>query len=281
MLDLSDNNMCTISVAGTVTNFAYLILFKTREVNNNPCEYQLHRHSVSFFTLKLVLISDSSERVCIENCNISMGHDAVVLKSGWDEYGIAYGKATSLVHVRRARLQSSSGSGIAFGSEMSGGISSILVEHLQVHDSATGIELKTAKGRGGYIKDIFVSHVYMENVQNGIKATGQCTSHPDDGFDPHALPVVSNITFRDIVGVNITTAGIFSGIDESPFTSLCLSNVSFSVTSDPSSSWICTNVVGSSIDVSPEPCPELQNSSSTPSSDCFVFSHPNSQVAVL
>ncbi|KAL0435924.1 UNVERIFIED_CONTAM: putative polygalacturonase [Sesamum radiatum] len=171
--------------------------------------------------------------------------------------------------------------GLAFGSEMSGGISSVLAENLHVHDALIGVELKTARGRGGYIQDIFVSDVHMENVQQGIKVTGQCTSHPDDGYDPHALPVVSDITFTDVVGVNITTAGIFSGIDESPFTSLCLSNLSFNVTADPSTSWVCANVLGSSVNVWPEPCPELQNSSSSPSSDCFISSHPNSQVAVL
>lgn len=227
------------------------------------------------------VVPDSSDHVCIENSNISMGYDAVVLKSGWDEYGIKYSKPTTRVHVRNTRLQSSSGAGLAFGSEMSGGISDVLAEHLHVYDSVSGIELKTAKGRGGYIRDIFLSDVYVENVQQGIKATGQFTSHPDDGYDPNALPTVTGITFRDIVGVNISTAGVFSGIDESPFTSICLSNVSFSMPYDPSTSWICANVEGSSVDVSPEPCPELQSSSSSPSSDCFVFSHPSSQVAVL
>lgn len=201
-----------------------------------------------------------------------MGYDAVVLKSGWDEYGISYSKPTSHVHIRKVRLQSSSGSGIAFGSEMSGGISVVLAEHLHVHDSVTGIELKTAKGRGGYIRNVVVSDIHMENVGQGIKATGQYSSHPDDGYDPSALPVVTEITYKDIDGVNITSAGILSGIDEAPFTSICLWNVSFS---GVSTSWTCSNVVGSSVDVSPEACPELSSSS-----DCFLFRHPNSLVAV-
>ncbi|KAG8389526.1 hypothetical protein BUALT_Bualt02G0238500 [Buddleja alternifolia] len=227
------------------------------------------------------IVPDSSKQVCIQNSNISMGYDAVVLKSGWDEYGISYNKPTTDVHIQRVRLQSSSGSGIAFGSEMSGGISGILVEHSHVVDSSIGIELKTAKGRGGYIKDIFVSNIYMENVQEGIKATGEFNSHPDDKYDPHALPVVSEITFKDIVGVNITTAGTFCGIPESPFTSICLSDVSFSGTADPSLSWICSNITGSSFNVSPEPCPELQSSPSSLSEDCYFISHPSSQIAIL
>lgn len=224
----------------------------------------------------LDVISDSSEYVCIENSNISTGYDAVVLKSGWDEYGLSYNKPTSKVHVRKARLQSSSGSGLAFGSEMSGGMSDVLAEHLHVYDSVNGIELKTAKGRGAYIKHIFLSDVYMENVQRGIKATGQFTNHPDDKYDPSALPVVAGISFSDIVGVNITTAGVFSGIDEAPVTSICLSNVSLAASIDPSSPWMCAYVEGSSVNVLPEPCPELQASS-----DCFIFLNPSSQVAAL
>ncbi|XP_073283786.1 probable polygalacturonase isoform X1 [Primulina huaijiensis] len=223
------------------------------------------------------IVPDSSEYICIENSSISMGYDAVSLKSGWDEYGISFGKPTSNVHIRRVLLQSSSGSGIAFGSQMSGGVSNILVEHLSVQDSVIGIELKTARGRGGYLKDIFVSDVYFENVQQGIRATGQSKFHPDDKFDPHALPVVSEITFEDIVGVNMTISGFFSGIDESPFTSICLSNVSFSVGSNVNKSWVCSNVMGWSLNVSPEPCSALQNLPT----DCYDFSHPKSQFSVL
>lgn len=192
-----------------------------------------------------------------------------------------YGRPTTNVHIRGIHLQSSGGSGLAFGSEMSGGISEVLVEKLYLHESFVGIELKTAKGRGGYIEDILISDVQMENIRIGMKGTGQCDSHPDDKYDPSALPVVSRITFKDIVGINITIAGSFTGIPESPFTPLCLSNISLSVTSDPSASWICSDVSGSSVNVSPEPCLDLQNSFSSSSSSCFFELDSISLVASL
>ncbi|XP_047966430.1 probable polygalacturonase isoform X1 [Salvia hispanica] len=238
-------------------------------------------YSPSYSPFTSGIVPDSSEHVCIENSNISVGHDAVVLKSGWDEYGMAYGKPTTNVHVRNVRLHSFAGSGVAFGSEMSGGISSILVEHIQVHDSQVGIELKTAVGRGGYMTDISISDALMDNVQQGIKATGHCNSHPDNKFDPQALPVVSDIRFKNILGSNITSAGRFFGIDRSPFTSICLSNVSFYLNSDPTTSWKCLNVLGSSFDVSPMPCPELLSSASSSFLDCFVFQHPSSRVSYM
>ncbi|KAF3627184.1 putative fumarate hydratase 1, mitochondrial-like isoform 1 [Capsicum annuum] len=226
------------------------------------------------------VVPDSSEHVCIENSNISMGHDAVVLKSGWDEYGISYGKPTSNVHIRGVRLQSFAGAGMAFGSEMSGGISNVFVEHVYLHDSLFGIELKTARGRGGYIKDILVMDVVMANVQVGVEATGQCDSHPDEKFVPSALPVVSCITFKDIVGTNVSIAGNFTGLSDSPFTSICLSNVTFFISSNPTP-WLCSDVSGSSQNVSPEPCPELQSSFSSTTTTCFsLLHHVYSQVAV-
>ncbi|KAF8401412.1 hypothetical protein HHK36_012351 [Tetracentron sinense] len=164
---------------------------------------------------------------------------------------------------------------------MSGGISNIIVEHLHLHDSFNGIEFMTTKGRGGYIKDIFISDVEMENVHLAIGATGQCGSHPDDKFDPNALPVVDRITLTNVVGTNITIAGNFTGIQESPFTSICLSNISLSITSDPSPSWICSNVLGFSESVLPEPCPDLQSSYSNFSSACFSPLYSNGHAAAL
>lgn len=205
-----------------------------------------------------------------------MGHDAIVLKSGWDEYGIAYGKPTINVHIREVHLQSSSGCGLAIGSEMSGGISDILVERLHIHDSLVGIGLKTTRGRGGYISDILISNIEMESVRLAIKANGHCGCHPDDKFDPQELPVIHGITFKNMVGANITVAGNFTGICESPFTSICLSNITFSLTSSSSISWVCSNVMGFSKDVYPEPCPDLQGPSLNSSSACFSLPYPTS-----
>ncbi|KVI12531.1 Pectin lyase fold [Cynara cardunculus var. scolymus] len=172
------------------------------------------------------------------------------------------------------------GSGLALGSEMSGGISEVLVENVKLRDSITGIAFLTSKGRGGYIKDVVVTDIDFLNIILAIKLTGDCTSHPDDKYDPEALPIVNGITFNNMVGMNITTAGNFSGILESPFTGICLSNISFTLNPEPSSSsqpWVCSNVSGFSENVSPIPCFELSNSSAV----CSTLSSSHKLVAVL
>ncbi|CAK9145616.1 unnamed protein product [Ilex paraguariensis] len=224
---------------------------------------------------------DSADKVCIENCNISMSYDGISLKSGWDEYGIAYGRPTTGVHIKQVYLQAATGSALAFGSEMSGGISDVLVEHLHIHNSSVGIEFRTTRGRGGYIKEIIVTDVEMQNVHTAFGANGQSGSHPDDNFDPNALPVLDRITVQNVIGTNITLAGSFTGIQESPFTSICLSNISLSVTSGSSTSWVCSNVLGFSQFVSPEPCPDLECSFLNSSLACFSLLNSYGQAAVL
>ena len=204
--------------------------------------------------------SDSSNNVCIEDSRIEVGYDAISLKSGWDEYGIAYDRPTTDVYIRRVYLQSSSGSSVAFGSEMSGGISNVHVEQVHIYNSFSGIEFRTTKGRGGYIKRIIISDVELKNTNTAFGAIGDCGSHPDDNFDPNAIPVLDQITLQGVIGSNITMAGNFTGLAESPFTSLCLFNVSLAIR-NTLSPWTCSNVVGFSESVSPEPCPELESSS--------------------
>ncbi|KAK4795666.1 hypothetical protein SAY86_027992 [Trapa natans] len=201
---------------------------------------------------------DSSHKVCIEDSSVRTGYDSIALKSGWDEYGISYGIPTSNLHIRRVHLESSTGSTIAFGSEMSGGISHVHIEEVQVYHSFTGVDFRTTRGRGGYITDISITDLDMEDVHLAFRATGQWGTHPDDKFDPLALPVISRISIRDVAGRNISVAGELGGIMESPFTFLCLSNITLSLDSAPSHSWTCSDVSGYSSSVSPEPCTELQ-----------------------
>ncbi|CAN0855632.1 Probable polygalacturonase [Linum grandiflorum] len=213
------------------------------------------------------IVPDSSNNICIEDSNIETGHDAISLKSGWDEYGISYGRPTTDVHIRDVHLKSFSGSCIAFGSEMSGGISNVQVDHAFLHNSISGVELRTTQGRGGYIKHVVISDIQLANITTAFSARGDVGSHPDDEFDPKALPTVQEISFSDVVGSNVTFAGNFTGIEQSPFTSICMVNVTLT---PELASWVCSNVDGFSDTVSPSPCPQLSNPV-TGSSSCYTI----------
>ncbi|KAK9274739.1 hypothetical protein L1049_021990 [Liquidambar formosana] len=148
---------------------------------------------------------DSSSNVCIEDSYISTGDDLVAVKSGWDEYGIAYGRPSIGITIRRL-TGTSPFAGIAIGSETSGGVENVLAENINLFNMGVGIHIKTNIGRGGVIKNITMADVYMENVRKGIKIAGDVGDHPDDKFNPNALPVVKGITMRNIWGEKVQQA---------------------------------------------------------------------------
>ncbi|XP_015973299.1 probable polygalacturonase [Arachis duranensis] len=200
---------------------------------------------------------DSSSNVCIEDSYISTGDDLVAVKSGWDEYGIAYGRPSSDITIRRV-TGSSPFSGIAVGSETSGGVENVLAEHINLFKMGVGIHIKTNTGRGGLIHNITVSHVYIEDARKGIKISGDVGGHPDDRFDPNALPVVKGITINNVWGVKVLQAGLIKGLNKAPFTEVCLSDINLHGETGPRTPpWQCSDVVGVAHQVSPWPCSEL------------------------
>ncbi|MCO5561425.1 hypothetical protein L7F22_015046 [Adiantum nelumboides] len=186
---------------------------------------------------------DSCSYMCIEDCYIQNGDDLISIKSGWDEYGIAYGHPSTKISIQRIVGETRSSAGIALGSEMSGGISDVYVNDVTVHHVATGVRVKSAQGRGGYVKDVFVSNVLLHNVKTGIGFTALYDEHPDGKYNQTALPQVERVYMQNIKGINITLAGDFQGLADFPFDNIYLVNITLDVTS-PHSKWRCVNVGG-------------------------------------
>ncbi|WJX31900.1 hypothetical protein P8452_20287 [Trifolium repens] len=205
---------------------------------------------------------DSSSNVCIEDSYISTGDDLVAVKSGWDEYGISYGRPSYGITIRRL-TGSSPFAGIAIGSETSGGVQNVLVEHINLFDMGVGIHIKTNIGRGGLIKNITMSNVYIEKARQGIKIAGDVGDHPDENFNPNALPVVKGITIKNVWGVKVLQAGLIHGLRNSPFTELCFYDINLhgetGTSARSSPPWKCSDVYGFSHQVSPYPCSQLSS----------------------
>lgn len=199
---------------------------------------------------------DSTSNVCIEDCYISNGDDLISIKSGWDEYGIAVGRPSSNIIIRRV-TGTTPFSGISFGSEMSGGIKNVYISGMHLYDTGTGIRVKTAPGRGGYITNVTISDMTMEKVMKAIDFSEDTGEHPDGNFNPDAMPLVTGIVIKNIVGHQISSAGRFLGIRESPLLNICLSNISLNLLR--LNNWFCSYVQGSASSVYPQACSEFEN----------------------
>ncbi|CAL0312630.1 unnamed protein product [Lupinus luteus] len=203
---------------------------------------------------------DSCTNTRIEDCYIVSGDDCVAVKSGWDEYGIAYGMPTKQLVIRRLTCISPTSAVIALGSEMSGGIQDVRAEDIVAINTESGVRIKTAVGRGGYVKDIYVRRMTMKTMKWAFWMTGNYGSHADNNFDPNALPVIQNINYRDMVAENVTIAATLEGLSNAPFTGICISNVTIELAKKAKKvPWTCTDVAGISSGVTPVPCDQLQD----------------------
>ncbi|XP_051140917.1 probable polygalacturonase [Andrographis paniculata] len=214
---------------------------------------------------------DSSTNVCIEDCYIESGDDLVAIKSGWDRYGIAMARPSINITVRRVSGTTPTCSGIGIGSEMSGGIRDVVIEDMYVRDSAAGIRIKTDQGRGGYITNVTIRNIMMERVKVPIRFSRGSNDHPDERWDPNALPRVKGVFISDVMSLNSRKAPQLEGIEGATFEDICLTNVSIlglSSSSPSSLRWNCKFVEGFSSGVSPIPCAELQKNGS--SSFCSI-----------
>lgn len=215
--------------------------------------------------------ADSSDHVCIEDCYISTGDDLIAIKSGWDEYGIAYGRPSTDIIINRLVGKTRTSAGIAIGSEMSGGVSDVHAENIHFFDSYNAIRIKTSPGRGGYVRNVYISNMTLSEVDIAIRFTGLYGDHPDDAFDPSALPIIERITIKDVIGEKIERAGLIEGIKEDCFVNICLFNIKLNVSS--SYPWNCSYVQGYSDLVSPETCEPLKGRIFPEhSSDCYYLS---------
>ncbi|KGN56496.1 probable polygalacturonase [Cucumis sativus] len=198
---------------------------------------------------------DSCTNVRIEDCYIVSGDDCVAVKSGWDEYGISFGLPTKQLVVRRLTCISPTSAVIALGSEMSGGIEDVRAEDIVAIDSESGVRIKTGIGRGGYVKDIYVRRMTMHTMKWAFWMTGDYGSHADKNYDPHALPVIQGINYKDMVVENATMAARLEGISGDTFTDICISNVTIGLAPKAKKQpWTCTDIEGITSQVTPPPC---------------------------
>lgn len=151
---------------------------------------------------------------------------------------------------------------IALGSEMSGGIQDVRAEDITTINTEAAIRIKTAVGRGGYVKDVYMRRVNMKTMKYVFWMTGNYGQHPDNHYDRKALPVVKNINYRDMVADNVTLTSQLSGIAGDPFSEICISNVTVTLAEKPKKmQWNCTYVEGTASNVTPKPCRLLQGKS--------------------
>ncbi|MGD0141030.1 MAG: glycoside hydrolase family 28 protein [Tepidisphaeraceae bacterium] len=108
---------------------------------------------------------DSCRDVAVTDCNISAGDDVICLKSGRRRPGQQTLKPTENVTISHCTLGRGHG-GIAFGSEMSGGIRNVEAYDCVLRGTDEALRFKTVRGRGGVVENINLHDMQMWDIAN-------------------------------------------------------------------------------------------------------------------
>ncbi len=99
----------------------------------------------------------------VTGCSVDVGDDGICLKSGGGEEGFRAGPC-SRVLVCGNRVFHAHG-GFVIGSDFAGGMEDLVVRDNVFSGTDTGLRFKSAPGRGGHCRGIFISDIYMSDIQ--------------------------------------------------------------------------------------------------------------------
>jgi polygalacturonase len=165
---------------------------------------------------------DSSSDVLIENCRFNTGDDFVAIKSGRDQDGWKVNKPSKNIVVRNSSSIDCL-HGISFGSEISGGIENVYAENLVFKKVRQyGLQFKSNKDRGGYIKNIYINGIQIDTTQTGISFTNRYHSYSGGEFPS----LFENIRIENLnCNVAFKKAISLEGLPEMPVRNVVLKNV--------------------------------------------------------
>jgi polygalacturonase len=134
---------------------------------------------------------DSFTDSYIFNCTFDNGDDCVAIKSGKNPEGFYVGKPTK--NVRITNCEFIRGHGISIGSEMSGGVSDVLVQDCKAGALINGMQIKGTKERGGYVRNVTVLDCQLMKITVFSKL-----NYNNDGEAAPTPPTFENFTFKNI-----------------------------------------------------------------------------------
>ncbi len=177
---------------------------------------------------------DSCTNVLITECNFRTGDDCIAIKSGKNQGGVDIGIPCENITVTKCTMFVGHAA-VAIGSEMSGGVKNVLVKDCVVYGDRSyktekglnrAFDIKTRKGRGGYVENIVVSNIQVFNVPRAIFVRMSYRGNKGRDLIPGKAGIskIRNITYKDIM-IHGGGMGQVKGAEESPVRGVILKNI--------------------------------------------------------
>jgi polygalacturonase len=173
---------------------------------------------------------DSCKGVVIDGCEFVTRDDCISLKSGRGMEGNTIGVPCEDVRITNCTFNDAIWACIGIGSETSGGIRNVHVEHCKCIGAKTfAIYIKSRPGRGAFIEDIYLNDIDVSGTGQGflrfnILNSGLQDPNPVPGDD--GIPTIKNFRFSNIRVVDVPVLVDGASIHPNkPLEGLTLSNI--------------------------------------------------------
>jgi polygalacturonase len=170
---------------------------------------------------------DSCRNVLIEHCDIDTGDDSFAIKSGKETDRREVSRPSENIVIRQCRARR-----VAVGSEVSGGVRNVLIRDCELIGDVTNIiHIKTRRGRGGVVENIWVEGIEAGPAKGAILKVDMeyWTDKNPAPYQPvsAATPRFRNFHFKNITcAAGSNSEAIFiNGLPEMPVENITFENV--------------------------------------------------------
>lgn len=172
---------------------------------------------------------DSCRNVRIEGCEIDTGDDCISLKSGRGLNGARLARPTEDVLISHCTMNGRRFACVGIGSETSGGIRNVRIEHCRLTSRTFGIYIKSRIGRGSFIEDIFGDQLDVLGggfLRINLVSAGNTNTADDPVEGLIGYPLGRNYRFANVRVTNCSTLVDATKIaPEKPLAGLQLSHI--------------------------------------------------------
>lgn len=161
---------------------------------------------------------ESSRNILIEDVTFDNGDDNIAIKAGRDNDGWAAPPCENIV-IRRCHFKGLHA--VVIGSEMSGGVSNVVVEDCDYAGYCKrGIYVKTNRDRGGYVRRLYVANCRFGDVEDLFYVTSM---YAGEGADSPYPSTIAGIHVDGLTARHVSQAAVtVQGTPERPVTDVTL-----------------------------------------------------------
>lgn len=208
-------------------------LLKSKSATLRNLKYNAHNYNNDGIDLEY------SSDILIENVTFDNGDDNIAIKAGRDHEGRANSDTPSEnIVIRNNFLKGLHG--VVIGSEMSAGVQNVYVDNNRAWGYLKrGIYFKTNPDRGGFIRNIHISNIELQKVEDCFYITSNYHGE-GEGYNSKISDVfINNVNCEEATG----TAVVIQGFERSKVENVKLTNIKVKKTNNATSITNTKNVV--------------------------------------